>query len=135
MNVLSQRQFTLLVVCLILVGISAYALLNGGIGRISLEFMLGLGALWVLVDGWFNLLDERIAAGEVSPGDLGALLIMPSWWTMLMGVMAMSGELAGVTVIDPNQQALLVTAVTGFVGLVFKSFGRRLPGATSSAAR
>lgn len=93
-------------------------------------------AILTTVMTFLNVIDARVASGELAPGDQLALLGMSEFWVALVASIAGVLQVFGFEFISPDTQALLVSAGLLLATILLRSFSDRAPkDATLSAVR
>lgn len=130
---MSQRLFSTLFAFALMILAGVIAGVRGSLP--SLDNLLGnfftlvtpfVGVLLTL-NVWLDVVDAKVADGSMKAGDIAGLFTMADFWTAMVTIFVGAGQALGVTIIDPEQQAILVNGLLAFAWIVLRSFTNRTP--------
>lgn len=76
---------------------------------------------------WLDVVDSKVADGSMKAGDIPALLTSVDFWTTMVAIFFGAGQALGITLMNVEQQAILVNGLLAFSWIVLRSFTNRTP--------
>jgi len=136
---LSQRGFTTLIVLAVAVLVALYASANHLLPAVNVHDLSGfLSANFLTIitpvvfilttlSGFFDALDKAIADNTLQSSDLTALFSMSAFYVTIIASVSGVFQVFGLSVINANDQAMLVNVLLLGATVLMRSFSNRAP--------
>lgn len=138
---MSQRLFTVLAVIVLFVAAGLIAISQGHGLIISgddlnskiLSLIIPATALLAGVSAYLDVIDSRVASGELAAGDIAALFGMREFYVLLVSVFAGVLQIFGFEVVSPDTQTAVVVFISTLAWVLLRSFANRAPQSNQTA--
>ena len=132
---MSQRLFYFLALLVGVVAVAGLAFLQGHqlvitgetLNEQLLSVIAPLAILAVMVNNFFDVIDARVASGQLKAGDIAGLFTLNEFYVTTVAVIAGLLQAFGFTALAPDTQMAIVNLALIFATLVMRSFVNRAP--------
>lgn len=136
---MSQRSLTAIIVGVVAILVAIYAGFNhllpavdvhdlsGFLSANFITFITPLVFVLTTLNAFFDALDQAILQNTLKPGDWKALFTMSSFYITIVSCVSGIFQMFGLSVINPNDQAMLVNVLLLGATVLLRSFSSRAP--------
>lgn len=136
---ISQRAFTTVLIGIVAILVALYAGANHLLPAIDVHDLSGfvsanfltiitpLTFVLTTLNAFYNSLDQMVTDGTLQPGDIQALFTMSSFYVTVVASVSGLFQVFGLSVINANDQAMLVNVLLLGATVLLRSFSSRAP--------
>lgn len=136
---ISQRAFTTVLIGIVAILVALYAAANHLLPAIDVHDLSGflsanfitiitpLTFVFTTLNAFYDSVDQMIADGKLQPGDIQALFTMSSFYVTVVAAVSGLFQVFGISVINANDQAMLVNVLLLGATVLLRSFSSRAP--------